>query len=104
MLAKFKWRWSKHRPAWYRIRDLRDYVVPLDKVVAEYCRAHDIPLTEMLSHRRQARLAKARQELMCYLRDTTTASFMEIAKALHRDHTTVLYGVRKHRDRVRQAA
>lgn len=49
----------------------------------------------IISERRTYDLTLARQIIMYLCTTTTTRSFPEIAKSLHRDHSTVLHGNRK---------
>lgn len=47
------------------------------------------------SNKRNADLAEARQFLMHVAKVSTGKSFPQIGRALNRDHTTIMYGVRK---------
>lgn len=60
--------------------------------------AEQFGVTELaiLSDRRYAAVALPRQVAYWLARETTTASFPRIAKALRRgDHTTIVYGIRR---------
>lgn len=83
----------------------RDYLLkragqPLHAIAAEVCKAHQISPLDFFSKRRFRPITKARQEYCYRARHETTASYPEIAKLLGWDHTSVLYGVRKHEQRL----
>jgi chromosomal replication initiator protein len=48
----------------------------------------------MTSARRDRKLAHARQVAMYLARELTPRSIMQIAERFHRDHTTVIHGIR----------
>lgn len=59
--------------------------------------AHKIEFNELISDRRNQKLVKARFELYWKLKTFTSMSYPEIGRFLGgRDHTTILYGVRKY--------
>ena len=55
---------------------------------------------DILSERRFKRTIIARQHAMWVLYNHSTLSLPEIGRALNRDHTTVLHGVRRHQERL----
>lgn len=62
---------------------------------------HGFSLDELLSQRRQLKLVKARQELYARLQQHTRMSYPQIGRYLGgRDHTTIMHGVRKYKQRV----
>jgi hypothetical protein len=65
---------------------------------------HGVPVSDILSDRRPNRVVHCRWELMWELRQQTTWSTPQIAKFLGgRDHTTILHGVKRHEQRMREA-
>lgn len=53
-----------------------------------------IPMKTLISKDRHKRIARARQACYYVARHTTGLSYPELGKLFHRDHTTILYGVR----------
>jgi hypothetical protein len=76
-----------------------DLLVTIEKTptLAEIRRgvaAHfEIPELEIVSQRRTQAVVTARQLAMYLCRELTMASFPQIGRSLHRDHTTALHGV-----------
>lgn len=70
--------------------------VTVRDVLLSVCDREGIPVKEMLSKSRIRRLADVRQEIMYLAACLTPASLPTIGHALHRDHTSVLHGIRKH--------
>jgi len=54
-----------------------------------------IPMKTIIGKDRHKRVALARQATYYVARHTTGMSYPELGKLFHRDHTTILYGVRK---------
>lgn len=66
------------------------------EIVAEVCNAFTVTSVDILSHRRQQAVARARQVVMYLARHCTTYSYPEIGRRLdNRDHTTCLHGVQR---------
>lgn len=87
---------DSHLFMWWKM--LRaDRRTPRVMAIAEVCSAHyGVELADVLSARRTARLARARQVTMFLARQMTPKSLPEIGRILGgRDHTTVLHGARK---------
>jgi chromosomal replication initiator protein len=66
----------------------------LEQIQDAVCAVHGIAREELLSPRRSARIAQARQLAMYLARELTGLSLSEIARAFDRDHTTVLHALR----------
>ena len=64
------------------------------KGVTHRLRFLSMTLDELLSPRRSARIARARQLAMYLARELTPLSLTEIARGFSRDHTTVLHAIR----------
>lgn len=76
---------------------------PWQRIVAEVCAKHEVSKAELTGEGRAVRVVLARQEAMYRMRHETTMSSPAIARRLGRaDHTTVLYGVKKHKERMAQ--
>lgn len=70
-------------------------------IACAVAKAHGITFRELISHRRTRHLVHARQHAMWEMKENTSLSLPGIAKILgHRDHTTVLYGIRAHAARM----
>lgn len=62
---------------------------------------HGIPLTELMSERRQRATVVARQEAMWLAKKYTHHSLPSIGRGLGgRDHATVIHGIRSHQARI----
>ncbi len=67
-----------------------------EKIIKTICEYYQIAKKELLSHKREQRLALPRQVIMYLLRHEFNYSFPKIAEILNRkDHTTVIYGCGK---------
>ena len=78
------------------------YAKPLWKQIAEeVCLKHRITWTELHSKQRQPRIVACRHEVFYRLKKEVALSLPEIGRLVGgRDHTTVLWGVRMHEQRV----
>jgi len=83
---------------------MRDYLFapqPMHAIIAQVAEKHGLTYREMLARRRARKIAWARQEAMWRCARETTESLPNIGRALGGyDHTTVLYGVRRHEERM----
>ena len=66
----------------------------LEQIQEAVCSVHGIDRAELLSARRSAKVARARQLAMYLARDLTPLSLAEIARGFDRDHSTVLHAIR----------
>lgn len=74
-------------------------------LVAKVAEKHNLPVTVMLSKSRSRAIILARHETFWTLRRQTTMSLPDIARRMGGyDHTTVLHGIRKHEQRMKEAA
>lgn len=72
---------------------------PLWKCIAEeVCARHGVTMTEMISHRRAMRVVPARFEAIWRCHKETPMSLPQIGKHFDRDHTSVLYAIRRHQE------
>jgi chromosomal replication initiation ATPase DnaA len=80
-----------------------DVADPLHKIMAEVSEETGIPIMHLRGPRRNAPLAKARAYGWWRSREETGASLPQIARVWHRDHTTVIHGIRMHEKRLAEA-
>jgi chromosomal replication initiator protein len=66
----------------------------LEAIQRAVCQINGLSREELLSQRRSAKVAHARQLAMYLARELTSLSLTEIARGFDRDHTTVLHAVR----------
>lgn len=73
-----------------------DRKVTMDQIIKKTCEYYNIRQTDLLGQSRQRSVARPRQMAMYLCKRLTQRSLPEIARKIGgRDHTTVLYGVRK---------
>jgi chromosomal replication initiation ATPase DnaA len=74
------------------------------QIVFEVCRKHGLTYDEIMGHQRSVRIAIARHEAFYRLATETTSSLPRIGKWMGgKDHTSVLHGIRRHRQRMKDA-
>lgn len=89
------------RPAPQNVELLSELHTPVDRLIAEIADKHEITVAEMKSKRRTAKIVAARQEAFCLLVRETSMSLPMIGRKFGGfDHTTVLYGARKHAKKI----
>ena len=72
-----------------------------DQIIADGCFAHGITLAELVGSRRSRHLGRARQEVYYRLSIEARMSSPAIGKKLgRRDHTTVLAGITRYKQRM----
>lgn len=64
-----------------------------ERIISCISSTYRIPLADFVSERTGKPLAEARQVAMWLMRYRTPMSLPQIGKRLHRDHTTVMYGI-----------
>ena len=67
----------------------------LRAIVLATARHFEIPAQKLMSTRRVAKISLPRQVAMYLAKDMTSLSYPNIGRRFHRDHTTVLHGVRR---------
>jgi len=67
----------------------------LDIILHELCVYYDVMPEDILSKRRQGRIAERRQIFMYLANKLTFLTNPQIADKMDRDHTTILYGITK---------
>ena len=73
------------------IADSKPEPVTVEKIIEEVARSYNISESDIISNRKTAKLALARQVAMYIARQTTDLSYKSIGEKFGRDHTTVLY-------------
>ena len=77
------------------MEDSQPKPIEISTIIEEVGRTYNVSPEEILSNRKTAPLVLARQVAMYISRETTSLSFKEIGESFGKDHTTVLYNVRK---------
>lgn len=80
------------------------YFATVKKIMREVCDKHGILEVEFLGERHSPVYVAARQEACWRARNETGASFPLIGEVFNRDHSTILYSVRKYSDHVKRRA
>ena len=75
------------------INDSKPEPIKTEKIISEVARTYNVTENDILSNRRTAQLALARQVAMYITRETTDLSYKAIGQAFGKDHSTVLYNV-----------
>jgi len=71
----------------------------------EVAEKHDVSIDDMVSSRRPQKVYNARHEYFYRARCETSASLPQIGRACGgKDHTTVLYGIERHKQRMADGA
>ncbi|MBR4910866.1 MAG: chromosomal replication initiator protein DnaA [Clostridia bacterium] len=73
------------------ISDTKPEPISIEKIISEVARSYGVSENDIISSRKTAKLALARQVAMYIARQTTNLSFKVIGEKFGRDHTTVLY-------------
>lgn len=77
------------------ITDDKPEPIKVENIINEVAKTYNVSVSDILSNRRTASLALARQVAMYIARETTDLSFKQIGESFGKDHTTVLYNVNK---------
>ncbi len=77
------------------INDTQPEPIKIEKIIAEVAKTYNVSESDILSNRRTATLALARQVAMYIARETTNLSYKAIGESFGKDHTTVLYNVNR---------
>ena len=80
------------------INDTQPEPIKIETIISEVANTYNVSETDILSNRRTASLARARQVAMYIARETTGLSFKQIGENFGKDHSTVLYNVRQVED------
>ncbi len=77
------------------INDTKPEPIKIEKIISEVARTYNVSENDILSNRRTASLALARQVAMYIARVSTDLSFKTIGESFGKDHSTVLHNVNK---------
>ncbi len=77
------------------ISDDKPEPISIDNIIMEVAHTYNVSEADILSNRRTASLALARQVAMYIARETTDLSYKAIGESFGKDHTTVLYNVNR---------
>ncbi len=77
------------------INDTKPEPIKIETIIAEVSKTYNISESDILSNRRTADLVLARRVSMYIARQTSELSYEEIGECFGKDHTTVLYNVKK---------
>ena len=81
------------------IRDVIDDTQPepikIERIIEVVARCYQVSESDILSNRRPANIALARQIAMYIAKETTELSYQAIGETFGRDHSTVIYNVEK---------
>ncbi len=77
------------------INDTQPEPIKIEKIISEVAKTYNVSEGDILSNRRTASLALARQVAMYIARETTDLSYKAIGESFGKDHTTVLYNVNR---------
>ena len=77
------------------INDSQPEPIKIETIISEVANTYNVSESDILSNRRTASLARARQVAMYIARETTGLSFKQIGENFGKDHSTVLYNVRQ---------
>lgn len=77
------------------INDTQPEPIKIERIVEEVARSYRVSENDILSTRRTAQIALARQVAMYIARETTELSYQSIGESFGKDHSTVLYNVEK---------
>ncbi|MDO4742698.1 MAG: chromosomal replication initiator protein DnaA [bacterium] len=86
------------------IRDIINDSIPepitVERVVNEVSRTFGVSVEDIFSKRKSSNIVVARQAAIYILRETTQLSYMAIGKSFGKDHTTILYTIKKMEDNI----
>ena len=77
------------------INDTQPEPIKVERIISEVAKTYNVSESDILSNRRTASLALARQVAMYIARETTELSYKAIGESFGKDHTTVLYNVNR---------
>ena len=69
--------------------------VKIEKIISEVARSYNVSEAHIYSNRKTQQLAQARQVALFIVRELTVMSYKAIGDHFGRDHTTVLYNIKK---------
>jgi chromosomal replication initiation ATPase DnaA len=70
------------------------------QIVKQVAAKHGVTFEAIIGHQRNKALVIARHEALYRLSQETTFSLVKIGHKMQRDHTSVMYGIHKHKERM----
>ena len=77
------------------INDTKPEPIKVETIISEVSKTYNVSEADILSNKRAASLVLARRVAMYIARQTSELSYDEIGECFGKDHTTVLYNVKK---------
>lgn len=71
-----------------------------EEIATSVALRHGFKMEDLLRQDRYAPLVRARQEAIYFVRELTDLSYLAMGDIFDRDHSTLVYSVRKHRERL----
>ncbi len=84
------------------VNDPKKEPIKIEQIISEVARNYSIQETDILSRRKTANIALARQVAMYIAKETTELSYKSIGESFNKDHTTVLYACREIEKKIKQ--
>ena len=70
------------------------------RIVSQVSEAHHMTCKDLIGPCRTGLVSRARHEAMYRMRQELELSFSQIGRIFQRDHTSVIYGIHRHTERV----
>jgi chromosomal replication initiation ATPase DnaA len=72
------------------------------EIIADVATRRGVTRREIMSGDRTARVSRVRHEAYAAVRAATRMSYPAIGRIFHRDHTTIIHGIRAHERRTKE--
>lgn len=73
----------------------------VEKIIFATSKVTGVSINDIMSRRRDPKLVQARHIVMFLAHELTTLSYVSIGKAMDRDHTSIMYAIKKLNNRGR---
>lgn len=70
----------------------------IKQILKKYSLRNGVTVDDLLGHDRSLPLPIIRFEMYAEIKDTLKCSWCEMARDLHRDHSSIIYGYKKHKE------
>ncbi len=84
------------------VNDPKKEPIKIEQIISEVARNYSVQESDILSRRKTANIALARQVAMYIAKETTELSYKAIGESFGRDHTTALYACREIEKKIKQ--
>ena len=84
------------------LQTLNQYRSPWRVAALEICKKHGVTWAQIIEQNRLPRIVLARQEICWHLHKHFKFSYPKIGRCINRDHTSTLYGARRHQKRLEE--